>query len=125
MLALVTKALTRPAAGPIATSAALVLTAVLAASLARAGQTEGELKAQVAALAAAARANSVAWRTQLDSCRSELAQAKPPMTTAVTRVAGGEEAVAERLASQGPAGFDVCARMEAADRAVLASLDAK
>src|SRR5512146_1956851 len=98
MLALVTKALTRPAAGPIATSAALIVTAALAVSLARAGQTEGELKAQVAALAAAARANSVAWRTQLDSCRSELAQAKPPVTTAITRVTGGKEAVAEALA---------------------------
>jgi hypothetical protein len=125
MLASVIKALTRPAAGPIASATALALAAALAASWAHAARTEAQLRSQVAALAASGRSAELVWRARLDSCRAQAAQDGAPLGEVVTRTAGDGDTVAARLASEGPAGFDVCARMEAADRAVLASLSVK
>ena len=125
MPASVIKALTRPAAGPLATGTSLALAAALAVSWAHAARTEAQLRSQVAALGASARSAELAWRARLDSCRAQAAEDGAPLPEAVTRTAGDGEEVAARLASEGPAGFDVCARMEAADRAVLASLSVK
>jgi hypothetical protein len=126
MIALLIKALTSRAAGPAASAVAVALAGLLAASWTASAHREARLQAQVGALAARNEQAGVYWRAQLSSCRAEAAQPSPPQG-AITRVAAAEssDAVAERLASQGPAGFDVCARMEAADQAVLASLRGK
>lgn len=126
MLAPFSKALTSRAAGPAASALALVLAGLLAVSWTLAGRRESELKAQVAALAGRSEQANLYWRAQLATCRAEVATPAPPQGR-ITRVAAAEsgDAEAARLASQGPAGFDVCARMEAADQAVLASLHAK
>lgn len=126
MLAPLSKALTSRAAGPAASALALVLAGLLAVSWTQAARREAELKAQVGALAVRSEQASVYWRAQLSTCRAEAATPARPQGR-ITRVAAAEsgEAEAARLATQGPAGFDVCARMEAADQAVLASLHAK
>jgi hypothetical protein len=130
MTAPLIRAFTNPAAGPVASAVAVALAALLAASWMGAAHREARLHAQVSALAARNEQAGIYWRAQLSSCRAEAAQPAAAhgvaQQGAITRAssAGGDE-VADRLASQGPAGFDVCARMEAADQAVLASLHAK
>ncbi|MDB5475513.1 MAG: hypothetical protein JWP49_1024 [Phenylobacterium sp.] len=125
MIAPLTKALTSPAAGPAASAVAVALAGLLAASWIGGAHREARLQAQVGALAARNEQAGTYWRAQLSSCRAEAATPAPPQG-AITRASSerGDE-VADRLATQGPAGFDVCARMEAADQAVLASLRAK
>jgi len=126
-----TGAITSRAAGPAASAAALALAGVLAGVWTTAAHREAVLQAQVGALAARNEQAGAYWRAQLTTCRAEAAQPTPVHTMAqegaITRVAAADsgDAMAARLASQGPAGFDVCARMEAADQAVLASLRAK
>jgi hypothetical protein len=119
------EALTSRTAGPAASAVALVLAALLAVSWNGAAHREARLRAQVAALAARNEQAGVYWQAQLSSCRAEAARPEPRQG-AITRTssAAGDD-VAERLANHGPAGFDVCARMEAADQAVLNSLRAK
>ncbi|HEV2530559.1 hypothetical protein [Phenylobacterium sp.] len=124
MPAPLSKALTSPAAGPAALSLAVVLGIALAVSTSQAARRQSQLKAQVAALAARNEQTSLYWRAQVSSCRAQAA-APAPTPGAITRVAASGDAVAAQLATRGPAGFDVCARMEAADQAVLASLHAK
>jgi hypothetical protein len=127
MLAHLSRALTSRQAGPSASALAIVLAAALAVSTGQAAHRQSQLKIRLAALAAHNEQASLYWRAQLTSCR--IAAATPPAAPqeAITRVAVpvSGDAVAARLANQGPAGFDVCARMEAADQAVLASLRAK
>jgi len=129
MLAHLSRALTSRAAGPSASALALVLGAALAVSTGQAAHRRSQLTAQVAALAARNQQAGLYWRAQLSSCQATAAvgAAPAPPQGKITRVAtpAGGDAVAARLASEGPAGFDVCARMEAADQAVLASLRAK
>jgi hypothetical protein len=125
MRASILSSLTGPAAGPIAASVALVLAGGLAASTVHAHKTEAALKAQVTALAGRNEQAELRWQAKLSACRTDAAApATAPSGGRLTRVEDGD-AVADRLANQGPAGFDVCARMEAADAAVLASLRAK
>ena len=125
------KALRRRPVGPAATLAAVLLTVAYVASSLHAAKTEARLKAEVAALAARNEQADLHWQAKLSACReagatpAPVAAAHPPTDGRLTRVAEGDDPVAERLANQGPAGFDVCARMEAADAAVLASLRAK
>ena len=118
----VIRTLTSPIAGPVASFLALALAAGLAVNASEAHRREAALKAQVAALSDRTEQQGVYWKAQLSACRAEAAIPAPPQG-AITRVAG-DDAMAAQLASQGPAGFDVCARMEAADQAVLASLHA-
>jgi len=118
------KTLSSPAAGPIATTAALLMAGALAASWSLGARREADLRGQVEALAARNQQTAMFWKTQLSSCRAEAAAtARPEGLTRVAQSDSGDAAA--RLASVGPAGFDVCARMEAADQAVLASLNSK
>jgi hypothetical protein len=127
MLAPLSRALTSRAAGPSASALALLLGAALVVSTSQAAHRQSQLKMQVAALSAHDAQASLYWRAQLTSCRTAAATPRAAPQGTITRVAEpvSGDAVAARLASQGPAGFDVCARMEAADQAVLASLRAK
>jgi hypothetical protein len=125
MRASIFKPLTRPAVGPAATVLALVLAGALTATSLHAAKAEARLKAEVAALAQRNEQADLRWQAKLSECRTDAAgppgrPAAPP--SGLTRVAQDDDSVADKLASQGPAGFDVCARMEAADAAVLASL---
>lgn len=117
------RALTSRAAGPAASGAAVLLAAALAISWTAEARSRTHLEAQVDALKAQVRASGLYWKTELSQCRAEAAAAPHPPGGRLTRVAS--DAMAERLTTEGPAGFDVCARMEAADQAVLASLKAK
>jgi hypothetical protein len=47
----------------------------------------------------------------------------PGETTSVKATRGDPASLAAELAGNSPAGFDVCARMESADQAVLKTLD--
>jgi hypothetical protein len=50
-------------------------------------------------------------------------EAQPARTTQVKATRGDPASLAAELADNSPAGFDVCARMESADQAVLKALD--
>jgi hypothetical protein len=120
-------ALTSPAAGPLGAVAAVVLAGALAGVWTHAHRTEANLKAQIAALSARETQAELHWQAKLAACRQDNAPPTPvsgPAGGRLTPIADGDE-VAAKLASEGPQGFDVCARMEAADAAVLASLHAK
>ena len=58
------------------------------------------------------------WGAKLAACEVGVAQARER----VTGVELTNEARAQALAKNAPAGFDVCARMESADQAVLETL---
>lgn len=122
MFAFLKAALTSRVAGPSATLVCFALAAALVAVSAGASHREARLRAQVVALAARSEQQGDVWRAKLAACQAEAAS--PHQALKVTRIAD-PDAEAARLASVGPAGFDVCARMEAADQAVLASLHAK
>lgn len=123
-------ALTSPVAGPIGALAAVVLAGALAGVWTNAHRTEARLKAQIAALSARETEAELHWQAKFATCRERAAPAAP--TTEISGPTGGRltpvvdaDAMAAKLARDGPQGFDVCARMEAADAAVLASLRAK
>ena len=112
--------LTRPAAGPIASVLALLLAIGLGASVSASARREAHLQSELKLLSDRQVQAAVRWRAELDACH---AQASAPSPRAnVTRVDENDASVAERLANQGPAGFDACARMQAADASVLATL---
>jgi hypothetical protein len=120
-------ALTSPAAGPIGALAAVVLAGALAGVWTHAQRMESQLKSEIAALSARKSEADLRWQAKLSACRQDAAPPTPvsgPTGGRLTPVVDGD-AVAAKLARDGPQGFDVCARMEAADAAVLASLRAK
>jgi predicted flap endonuclease-1-like 5' DNA nuclease len=129
MLASRSRALTSRAAGPLAGAVALASMILLAVGWANAARDAAQLRDQVGRAALAARDSDGVWRAKLVSCQAQAealkAAAEPAADLRLTPVAGTGDAVADKLATEGPAGFDVCARMEAADRAVLASLKAR
>ena len=99
----------------------------------QARQKEEFLRGRIAALASH---DATQLEAQLVSCRATVRSysaqasegptrgaARPGETTAIKAVRGDPGAVAAQLAGTPPAGFDVCARMESADRAVLSALD--
>jgi hypothetical protein len=118
------KPLTRPAAGPVASIVALALAGALAGSLVHAARTEAALKADLARVTVQSQQAALMWKASLSTCRAHAAAPEPPGGR-ITPVAEDGDVVAARLATVGPAGFDDCARMEAADAAVLSSLRAK
>lgn len=126
MRASILKTFTGPAVGPVTSVIALALAGGLFGALAHGAATERSLKAEVASLKAQNRDAALLWQAKLSSCRSQVAAPQPPPAGGrLTRVAEKGDVVAARLADVGPAGFDECARMEAADAAVLGSLHAK
>jgi hypothetical protein len=90
--------------------------AVLFATSVSAARTEAQLRGRIAELTRINARQGAYWNAKLSACQAGKA--------------GGAEKVADvspegrarRLAASGPAGFDVCARMESADRAVLETL---
>ncbi|THD53721.1 hypothetical protein [Phenylobacterium sp.] len=119
MLRSLLQAFTSPAAGPVGFALALLMCALLVASTVEAERNETALRAQVATLTAINQRNGLALHARLAACEGG------PADLARSRAANAAltpEQRAERLAANEPQGFDVCARMESADRAVLETL---
>jgi len=113
------RTLTSPWAGLIAMVAVILLGLALTFTSLTAARTEAVLRAKIAALVAENRQAGAVWSAKLAAC--EIAGA-PGGRGRVTAAALSDEARAQQLAQNAPAGFDVCARMESADQAVLETL---
>jgi len=119
MLRTVMQAFMSPVAGPTGFVLAIAMCALLVATTMTAQRNETALRAKIAALSAENVRNGMVLHARLAACEGA------PADLARARVANANatpEDRAQRLAGRGPAGFDVCARMESADRAVLESL---
>jgi hypothetical protein len=112
------EAFTHPVAGPVGFALSLIMCALLVATSVTAAHTEAQLRARIAELARQDAREGAVLHAKLAACESAL----PPAPSEGGKIAGSAESRAQRLASRGPEGFDVCARMESADRAVLESL---
>ena len=112
------QAFTHPAAGPVGFALSVLLCGLLIATSLSATRTEAELRARIAQLAQQDARTGALLHARLSACESAIGgpQAGERLTAASV------EARAQRLAGREPQGFDVCARMESADRAVLENL---
>jgi len=112
------QAFTHPAAGPIGFGLALVMCALLVATSISAARNEAALRARLIQLARDDARTGTLLHARLAACESA-----GPGAAGVDKVTNASvEARAKRLAGREPQGFDVCARMESADRAVLENL---
>jgi hypothetical protein len=91
---------------------ALVVTSLTAA------RTEAALRQRIADLVRENRQAGAVWGAKLAACEVGGAQGRGRVTAATL----SNEARAKALAQNAPTGFDVCARMESADQAVLETL---
>jgi hypothetical protein len=118
------------AAGPVWCGVSLVLAGALAVTGLEARRKEEFLRGRIAALASH---DASQLQAELVSCRATVRSYSAAMTASAprveaapgqtTKVASSPGQVAAELAANPPAGFDVCARMESADQAVLKALD--
>lgn len=97
----------------------IALGAALTATVLTATRTETALRARIAELGRENRQAVAVWGAKLAACEVGAVQGGG---SRVTAAALSNEARAKQLAQKAPAGFDVCARMESADRAVLETL---
>jgi hypothetical protein len=91
---------------------ALIVTSLTAA------KTEAALRGRIAQLVRDNREIGAVWGAKLAACEVGAVQGRERVTDAELT----NEARAQALAKNAPAGFDVCARMESADQAVLETL---
>ena len=116
------RALTRALASRWLALAAVLLIAALGIALIMttytAAKTEAALRVQIAALMRENRQVGAVWGAKLAACERGAVQERGRVTDAEL----SNEARAQALAKNAPAGFDVCARMESADQAVLETL---
>lgn len=113
------QAFTSPLAGPIGFVLAIAMCALLMVTAVSARRNEAVLQARIAALTTENERNGLALHARLAACEGG------PADLARNRLANANatpEQRAQRLAANEPTGFDVCARMESADRAVLETL---
>jgi hypothetical protein len=132
MFAYVLKALTSRAAGPLASALCLLLAVLLLVTWTVSRRTQAELGAQISSLTRQMEELGGYWQTRATSCEAgrppvtvaggQALEGASPTPVAHTGAGASPEDMAARLASEAPAGFDVCARMESADRAVLGTL---
>jgi hypothetical protein len=118
MFRAVVSAFTHPIVGVVGFGLALIMCGLLVATSISAARTEASLRARLVQLAHEDARTGAILNARLAACQSAL----PPASRQEAAAAGSVAARAQRLASRGPEGFDVCARMEAADRAVLQNL---
>lgn len=100
----------------IALVAVSVLGAVLFATSVSATRTEAQLRARIAELTRINIRQGAYWNAKLSACQTGTTRGEERVVDA------SPEGRARRLATNEPVGFDVCARMESADRAVLNAL---
>jgi hypothetical protein len=113
------QAFTSPAAGPVGFALALILCGLLIATATSANQNEQALMRKISALTAETQKDGIALHARLAACEGGSADMER------RRLINGNltaEQKAQQLAGRAPEGFDVCARMESADRAVLETL---
>ncbi|WP_165830607.1 hypothetical protein [Phenylobacterium soli] len=126
-----TRIFTHRAAGVAWCLMALSLAVVLGVTTAQSRRQEDFLKGRIAALATH---DASQLQAELVSCRATVrsyasaasavaARQVQAETTPVKAARQDPRALAAELANTPPAGFDVCARMESADQAVLKALD--
>jgi hypothetical protein len=118
MLRTFVQAFTSPVAGPVGFALSIAMCAMLAVTAISAERNEASMRARIEALTTENQRNGVALHARLAACEGG------PADLARLRAANGPmtpEQRAQRLTGE-PAGFDVCARMESADRAVLETL---
>ena len=113
------RVLTSPWAGFVAMLAVVVLGLALTFTSLTAARTEAALRAKIAALVTENRQVGAVWGAKLAACEVGGGSARGRVTAAAL----SDAARAQQLAQNAPAGFDVCARMESADQAVLKALD--
>lgn len=118
MFRTLTQAFTSPAAGPVGFALALILCGLLIATAMTANRTERSLLAKISALTAENQKNGVALHARLAACEGGPADLERRRLTSARMT---PEQRAQQLGRE-PQGFDVCARMESADRAVLETL---
>ncbi len=94
------------------------LGSALAATSVIAARTEAGLRQRIADLTVENRKASAVWGAKLAACEIGGARGRGRVTAATL----SDEARAQELAENAPTGFDVCARMESADQAVLETL---
>jgi hypothetical protein len=128
MLRGIARIFTHRYAGALWSLAAVSLATALAVTTVQAHRKEDFLRGRIAALATH---DASQLQAELVSCRATVnsyaaaatVSGQPGRATRVKDVHGDPARVAADLARTSPAGFDVCARMESADRAVLKALD--
>lgn len=106
-----------PYAGAAAMVGVIVLGVILAATAMTAARTEASLRGRVAELIRINARQGAYFQAKLQACESHGAGSGKEDLSHVSA-----EEKARRLAAGSPEGFDVCARMESADQAVLQSL---
>ncbi len=113
------QAFTAPAAGPVGFALAVVMCVLLVTTATTANHNEQRLLRRISALTAENQRNGIALHARLAACEGA------PADLAKRRVLAANltpEQRAQQLTGREPQGFDVCARMESADRAVLETL---
>ncbi|MEW5688361.1 MAG: hypothetical protein AB1942_25875 [Pseudomonadota bacterium] len=110
-----------PITGPIAMAVALALAVGLGVANSNWNAEAARYEARIAELTRANAQREAAFKTQISACQAAAA-APPPAVEARYAAEAGAPAGARRLLEQQPEGFDACARMESADRAVLSNL---
>jgi Asp/Glu/hydantoin racemase len=121
MLALLRHALSSPVTGAIALAVAVALVVTLGVANSHWQVEAARYEARIAELTRASAQQEANLRTQLNACQAAAAS-PPPAVEARYAAEAGAPAGARRLLEQQPEGFDACARMESADRAVLSNL---
>jgi hypothetical protein len=129
----ISRIVTHRSAGVVWSLAALGLATALAVTTVQARHKEDFLRGRIAALASH---DASQLQAELVSCRATVRSYAAAVTAsaprgaiqpgAATKVSAARQDprdVAAQLAGTPPAGFDVCARMESADQAVLKALD--
>jgi len=114
------RVITSPWAGLVAMVMVIVLGLALIATSLTAARTETALRGRIAAMAAETRQTAAVWGAKLAAC--EAGSGAAVRGGRVTAATLSDAARAKQLAQNAPAGFDVCARMESADQAVLETL---
>jgi len=119
MLRTVLQAFTSPVAGPVGFVLSIAMCALLVTTTISARRDEQALQTRIQTLTDQNERNGIALHARLAACESGPADqaSRQAANAALT-----PQQRAERLAAKEPVGFDVCARMESADRAVLDTL---
>ena len=108
-----------PVAGPVGFILAIAMCGLLLGTVYNAEQREAALKTEISQLKDQAQKNQIALHARLAACESAPADAQQKRADNAKLT---PQERAQRLAANSPQGFDVCARMESADRAVLETL---
>lgn len=120
MLAGLRHILVSPLTGAVAIATALALAVALGITATGWNAERARYETRIAELTRASEKAEASFRMELASCQAVGEARRAPETQVAA--AGDAPEGARRLLEQQPEGFDACARMESADRAVLSNL---